>query len=76
MGTQRYRVSAMKCEGCAANVRRALAAVAGVEGVEVDLAGAAAVVSGEADPRAVVAALTAAGYPAEPEPARDAQQRS
>lgn len=74
MGTQRYRVSAMKCEGCVANVRRVLAAVAGVEEAEVDLAGATAVVSGEADPRAIVAALAAAGYPAEPAPAHETDQ--
>lgn len=62
METQ-YRVSGMKCGGCAAKVEQALKAVAGVEQVQVDLTQGIARVRGEANPQAVVTALNQAGYP-------------
>lgn len=62
METQ-YRVSGMRCGGCAAKVEQALKEVVGVEQVEVDMAQGIARVQGVVNPQAVVTALNQAGYP-------------
>ena len=64
-----YKVSGMKCDGCIARAREALAGVVGVESAEFDLQAGAAVVTGDADPDSVASALTDIGYPAEVEAA-------
>jgi copper chaperone CopZ len=63
------RVSGMSCGNCAQTVERALRAVPGVASATVDLAAGEATVTlaapAAATPAALVAALAAAGYPAE-----------
>jgi Cu+-exporting ATPase len=61
----RYEVQGMKCAGCVANVDKALRTVPGVTHVQVDLAGRSALVDGDVDPQAIIAALGKAGYPAQ-----------
>lgn len=58
-------IQGMTCGHCVMHVKQALLAVAGVEGVEVDLAGGRAEVEGNADPQALVAAVEAEGYSAQ-----------
>lgn len=63
----KLKVSGMTCGGCAANVRRILAARPGVISAEVDLAGGVAELScreGQVSPEALAAALASAGYEA------------
>lgn len=58
-------VNGMTCGGCAANVKRILAARPGVLSAEVDLAGRKVSVGcreGEGSPEGLAAALAAAGY--------------
>jgi len=55
-------VEGMMCKHCQAHVEKALAAVNGVETVVVDLEGKTAVVTGNADPAALKAAVVEAGY--------------
>ncbi len=64
MAQWNFAVEKMKCDGCVANVERAIGGVPGVTAARVDLAGKRAEVEGEVDPAAVVRALNAAGYPA------------
>ena len=61
-------VQGMHCAGCVGRAERALLATPGVIGAEVNLATRRARVrtEGMADPARLAAALTAAGYPAEP----------
>ena len=59
-------VTGMTCQGCAGAVGRVLAAVPGVGRVEVDLAAGLAHVAGSARAEALLAAIRAAGYGAEP----------
>jgi copper chaperone len=60
------KVTGMNCERCVRAVKRALAGVAGVDNADrVDLKSGRALVEGEVDPRALVAAVRAAGYDAE-----------
>lgn len=66
MTTQVFRVNGMTCGNCVRHVTQALDALAGVEEVQVDLAGSSATITGTVDPAAVVAALNKEGYPAEP----------
>lgn len=62
---QKLKVDGMTCGHCEAAVRRALAAVPGVvEVLEVDREQGIAVVNGDADPAALVAAVVAEGYQA------------
>lgn len=62
----RLKVTGMTCGHCEAAVRKALAAVPGVtEVLTVDHARAEAVVDGQADVAALVAAVVAEGYQAE-----------
>jgi len=67
VATLDLHVSGMTCASCAGRVERALAAVPGVLGVEVNLAAETARVrSAGADPDALAAALRQAGYGAVP----------
>jgi copper chaperone CopZ len=61
-------VSGMTCGACVRHVDGALRKVSGVEGVEVDLAASRARVrhGAETDDGALVAAVTKAGYGAQP----------
>lgn len=61
------RVEGMTCASCISHVSAALAPLAGVAEVEVDLAAGRVRVSGEAEARALIAALRDAGYPAKVE---------
>lgn len=56
------KIEGMMCEHCAKRVEAALAAVSGVESVEVKLKKKSAVVKGEADAEALKEAVKAAGY--------------
>lgn len=59
----RYVVTGMTCDHCAASVRQALAGVAGVDGVELELASGRLTVSGGAfSDEAVHGAVAEAGY--------------
>lgn len=60
--TQTFQVTGMNCPHCQASVNRAIAAIPGVESVNVDLKGACATVSGEVDPQSVVEAVRLAGF--------------
>ena len=63
--TIRIKVDGMTCMHCVGAVRKALAAVAGVEEVvEVSLEAGSATVKGNADTEALIAAIKAAGYQA------------
>lgn len=55
-------VDGMMCNHCAARVKKALEAVAGVTGAEIMLMEKKAVISGDADYDALVKAVTDAGY--------------
>ncbi|UCP00778.1 heavy-metal-associated domain-containing protein [Metapseudomonas lalkuanensis] len=58
------RVEGMTCASCVRHVNSALASVAEVDEVSIDLATGRVRVSGDADAQALVAALQDAGYPA------------
>ncbi len=60
------KVTGMSCQHCVQAVIQAIEAVPGVSGVEVDLASGFARVEGEAESSTLIAAVTAAGYRAEP----------
>lgn len=64
----RLSIPDMSCGHCKAAVEAALAAVPGAGAVAVDLAAREAAVAGDAPVPALLAALAAAGYPAEPRP--------
>ncbi len=59
-----FDVNGMKCGGCVAKAQEALQAVPGLVDAKVDLAGKSALVTGDVDPAAVIAALQKVGYPA------------
>ena len=56
------KIEGMMCKHCVAHVEKALAAVSGVESVEVSLEGKCAVVSGTAQYAALKQAVVDAGY--------------
>jgi copper chaperone len=58
------KVDGMTCMHCAGAVKQALEQVPGVEGADVSLEKGQAVVSGDADVQALVAAVRAEGYEA------------
>lgn len=60
------KISGMSCQHCVRAVTQAIESVAGVESVVVDLALGQARVMGPVDTDALIAAVTAAGYEAEP----------
>ena len=60
------KITGMNCEHCVRAVRDALAAVSGVaEVASVELESGRALVDGQADPAALIAAVKDAGYGAE-----------
>ncbi len=61
----RLEVNGMTCMHCVGAVKKALEAVPGVERAEVSLERGEAVVQGEAEPEALVAAVRNEGYTAE-----------
>lgn len=63
--TTEIKVTGMSCQHCVGAVTRALESVSGVTAVQVDLETGLARVQGEADPGALVQAVTDAGYGAE-----------
>ncbi len=67
-GIQEFAVVGMNCAACAASVRQALEQVKGVEWAEIDLAGGRVRVrtAGEVPTDALIAAVSNAGYGAEP----------
>lgn len=62
----RLKITGMNCQHCVRSVTQALEAVAGVEAVRVDLSTGIAEVQGQSETEALIAAVTAAGYGAEP----------
>ncbi len=62
--TQEYIITGMNCPHCQNAVKKAIAAVDGVETVEVDLHAGLATVDGTADHAAVINAVHAAGFEA------------
>ena len=58
----KYHVTGMSCAACSARVEKAVGAVAGVEQCAVSLLTNSMQVTGSAQPDAVIAAVTAAGY--------------
>ncbi len=59
-----FQVTGMTCDHCVNAVRREVAAVAGIDGVDIDLASGTMVVrsQGEVDEETVLAAVREAGY--------------
>ena len=57
-----FDVDGMSCQHCVANVKKAVEAVDGVNGVEVELDPGKVTVEGSAEAEAVKAAITSAGY--------------
>ena len=57
-------VSGMTCGHCVMHVKKALAEVPGVAGVEVDLESGVAKITGSADTETLIAAVEDAGYDA------------
>jgi copper chaperone CopZ len=60
--TSTYAVAGMTCEHCVRSVTEEVSDVAGVTGVEVDVAGGTVTVDGVVDDAAVRAAVAEAGY--------------
>ncbi|HET8995432.1 MAG TPA: heavy metal-associated domain-containing protein [Acetobacteraceae bacterium] len=58
-------VTGMTCQGCVNAVTRVLSRVQGAQEVQVDLAAGRAVVHGNAEPDALLAAVRKAGYGAD-----------
>ncbi|WP_412028082.1 CopZ family metallochaperone [Deinococcus yunweiensis] len=63
--TTELSITGMSCGHCVKAVEGALKAVPGVQAVTVDLAGGRATVQGDADTRAMLAAVTEEGYTAQ-----------
>ncbi len=59
-----YVVNGMKCNGCVAAVKDALARLPSVVETQIDLGTGTATVVGDVDPESVIRALTDIGYPA------------
>jgi len=60
--TMIFKVKGMKCSHCAENVRKAIAAVPGVDDVSVDHVSGTATVSGDAPKDKIIAAINDSGY--------------
>lgn len=63
--TKEYVITGMNCPHCQNAVRKAIAAVEGVESVDVDLHAGLATVAGNADNTAIIQAVHAAGFEAD-----------
>lgn len=74
MKSTHLRVEGMTCASCVRHVNAALAPIAGVADVSVDLATGRVRVDGDADAQVLLAALREAGYPATPEAATQAAE--
>jgi len=59
-----FNVEKMMCGGCEANVKKALADVANIDSVEVDLDAKTVTVEGAIDSAEIAKIITDAGYPA------------
>jgi len=59
-----FNVEKMMCGGCEANVKKALADVAGVDSVEVDLDAKTVTVTGDIEAAVIATIISDAGYPA------------
>ena len=64
--TIELNIAGMNCQHCVSAVTRAIATVPGVETVTVDLAQGLARIEGQVDAPALIAAVMAAGYHADP----------
>jgi len=62
MSATTYEVKGMTCGHCVQSVTEEISEVDGVTSVDVDLSEGTAAVAGEADPEAVRAAVTEAGF--------------
>ena len=60
------KITGMSCKHCVMSATKALEAVDGVDSVNVTLEPGGAIVSGNVDKEELIAAVTAAGYEAEP----------
>ena len=60
--TKQYQIKGMNCVHCQKSAQNAIAAVAGVESVDVNLSDGIATVEGNPDDEAVFAAISAAGF--------------
>ena len=58
----KIKIEGMMCDHCAAHVKEALAGIAGLSRIEVDLKAGTVRVDGEPDRAAVAAAIEDAGY--------------
>ena len=63
--TTELTISGMTCGHCQSAVTKALKSVPGVQDAQVDLAHGSATVQGQADPQALLAAVTEEGYGAQ-----------
>ncbi|MFC4975692.1 heavy metal translocating P-type ATPase [Halomonas beimenensis] len=66
MATRRLSIQGMTCAGCVKSVRQALERTPGVDTATVNLANQTAQIRGSADDQALIAAVEAVGYGAEP----------
>lgn len=64
MSKRSIQVENVKCGGCAANIEKALGALAGIDQVSVDVQSGTVSLEGDADQSQVLEALKNAGYPA------------
>lgn len=62
--TKEYKITGMNCPHCQKSVERAIASVAGVESVIVDLYKGKATVEGTPDTQTLIKAVEAAGFDA------------
>ena len=58
-------ITNMKCNGCVANAKQALEGLEGLESVEIDLAKARGMLTGDFNLEEALKRLSDAGYPAE-----------
>lgn len=63
MDTQEFKVSNVKCGGCAATIKNGLSELTGVQAVEVDVASGGVVVNGDAARSDLSAKLAELGFP-------------
>lgn len=61
-----FNVEKMMCGGCEANVKKALANVAGIDSVEVDLEAKTVTIEGDIHADDIAKIISDAGYPATP----------
>ena len=71
-----YNVTGMSCAACSARVEKAVAAVAGVTGCSVSLLTNSMGVEGDAEPSAIIKAVTDAGYGASLKDGKGAEKAS